>query len=71
VVIFDPNAEWTMTASALHMNTDLSPFEGWPVFGRVQTVLSRGEVIIRDGELVGKPGRGQRVHRALDPKWVH
>lgn len=66
LVIFDPNASWTMRASNLHMNTDFCPFEGWPVYGRVETVTSRGEYVIRDGELIGRPDHGQRIFRSLD-----
>jgi dihydropyrimidinase len=68
IVIFDPNVEWTMTAQSLHMNTDFCPFEGWKVIGRPETVLSRGQFVIRDGALVGKPGHGQRVFRQLDER---
>ena len=32
--------------------------------GDVETVLLRGEVIVEDGELVGKPGVGEFVPRA-------
>jgi dihydropyrimidinase len=70
LVIFDPEVAWTMSASTLHMNTDFCPFEGWPVYGRPQTVICRGEYVICDDELVGKPGWGQRVFRQLSLRWV-
>jgi len=54
-----------MSASTLHQNTDFCIFEGWPIQGKVETVISRGEYVIREGELVGRPGRGQRVFRKL------
>lgn len=65
IVIFDPNRQWTMTAENLHMNTDFCIYEGWPVQGAVETVLSRGAYVIRDEKLVGAPGRGRRVFRTL------
>ncbi|MFA5836833.1 MAG: dihydropyrimidinase [Bellilinea sp.] len=65
VVLFDPTQAWTMSASTLHQNTDFCIFEGWPIQGKVETVISRGEYVIRNGELVGRPGRGQRVFRKL------
>ncbi|MHB0965869.1 MAG: dihydropyrimidinase [Bellilinea sp.] len=65
VVLFDPNQTWTMSASTLHQNTDFCIFDGWPIQGKVETVISRGEYVIRKGELVGRPGRGQRVFRKL------
>jgi dihydropyrimidinase len=65
VVLFDPNTTWTMSAKTLHQNSDFCIFEGWPILGKVDSVLSRGEYVIRGGELVGEPGRGQRVFRKL------
>ena len=65
VVIFDPNQTWTMSAKTLHQNSDFCIFEGWPIRGKVEDVLSRGEYVIRGAELVGKPGRGRRVFRKL------
>jgi dihydropyrimidinase len=65
VVIFDPNQAWTMSAQNLHQNTDFCIFENWSIQGKVQDVLSRGEYVIRGGQLVGQPGRGRRVFRKL------
>ncbi|PKM73123.1 MAG: dihydropyrimidinase [Firmicutes bacterium HGW-Firmicutes-16] len=66
ICLFDPNIEWTMTASTLHMNTTFCPFEGERVVGKAKTVLCRGEVVLRDYELVGSPAHGQRVFRELE-----
>jgi dihydropyrimidinase len=65
VVIYDPAGVWTMTAASLHMNTDFCPFEGYQVRGHVEHVLSRGEYVVRSGELTAQPGRGRRVFRHL------
>lgn len=65
VLLFDPNVEWTMTADTLHMNTDFCPFEGKKVVGKAKTLLCRGEVVLRDYELVGSPEHGKRVFRKL------
>lgn len=59
VVIFDPGLRVTLTAERLHHNVDYTPYEGWEVQGYPRTVLSRGEVIVQDGEFSGKTGRGQ------------
>jgi dihydropyrimidinase len=66
IVLFDPDIEWTMTAKTLHMNTDFCPFEGKKVTGKPKTLLCRGEVVLRDYELVGSPKHGRRVFRKLD-----
>jgi len=39
-------------------------FEGFEIRGNARTVISRGEVIVEDGQFFGKPGRGQYVKRA-------
>lgn len=54
LVLFDPDAEWTIAADALHMATDFSPYEGLGVKGRVRTVLLRGAVALDGGLLLGE-----------------
>ncbi|MCS7240106.1 MAG: amidohydrolase family protein [Candidatus Bipolaricaulota bacterium] len=61
LVLLDPHAVWTIRAAGLHMATDFSPYEGFSVRGKVVGVLSRGEWIYRDGEILAKPGRGQFI----------
>src|SRR3954462_12127242 len=63
IVIFDPNAERTISASTHHMNVDYSCYEGWKVKGATKPVLSRGEVVIEEGKYVGKAGKGQFLKR--------
>jgi dihydropyrimidinase len=47
----------------LHDRTGYSPYAGRKITGWPMTVLRRGEVIVRDGELVGKPGSGKVLLR--------
>lgn len=61
LVLLDPNRSWTIHAKELHMATDFSPYEGFLVRGKIVGVLSRGEWIYRDGEILAQPGRGQFV----------
>lgn len=61
LVLLDPRARWTLRAQDLHMATDFSPYEGLPVQGRVVGVLSRGEWVYREGEVLARPGRGQFI----------
>jgi dihydropyrimidinase len=63
IVVFDPNGSTTWSAKTHHMNVDYNPYEGRTCKGAVETVLSRGEVVIEKGKLVAKPGRGQYVKR--------
>jgi dihydropyrimidinase len=59
VVIFDPERQVTLSAGTLHQNVDYCPYEGWVVQGYPVIVLSRGSVIVRNGEFVGRAGRGE------------
>jgi len=63
IVIFDPNVEMVISAETHHMRVDYNPYEGMKVKGVPTTVLSRGKVIVADGEFVGKPGQGKFLKR--------
>jgi dihydropyrimidinase len=63
IVIFDPNKEQTISAATHHMRVDYSAYEGWKVKGVTETVLSRGRVIVENGEFKGKNGDGQFLKR--------
>jgi dihydropyrimidinase len=63
IVIFDPDKEQTLSVETQHMNVDYSTYEGKRIRGVVETVLSRGRVVIEDGEYKGKPGDGQFLKR--------
>src|ERR687891_266935 len=63
IVIFDAEKEHTFGVEAEHMNVDYSSYEGWKVKGKVETVLSRGRVVIENGEHTGKAGDGQVLKR--------
>jgi dihydropyrimidinase len=64
IVLFDPGREVTITAEGLHQNCDYTPYEGMRVTGWPTMVLSRGEVIVREGRFVGRAGRGEYLKRA-------
>ena len=64
LVIWDPNAAYTISAATHHMRVDYSMFEGYQVRGNARTVLSRGEVIVDAGQFLGKAGRGNYLKRA-------
>jgi dihydropyrimidinase len=63
IVIFDPDKEQTLSVSTHHMNVDYSAYEGRRIKGVVETVLSRGKVVIENGEYRGKPGDGRFLKR--------
>jgi dihydropyrimidinase len=64
IVIWDPQADHTISASTHHMRVDYSMFEGFKVKGNAKLVMSRGEVLVDNGKYSGRPGRGQFIKRA-------
>ncbi len=63
IVIFDTEKEHTFTLEAQHMNVDYCAYEGKTVKGKVETVLSRGRVVIENGECLVDKGSGEFVKR--------
>jgi dihydropyrimidinase len=65
VVIWDPRRAKRLGVDTLHMRVDYSPFEGRVVPGSPSHVFSRGELIVKDDQWVGKAkhGRGQFLRR--------
>ncbi len=63
LVLWNPDADYTISASTHHMRVDYSMYEGFKVKGNAETVLSRGEVVVDRGQWFGKPGRGKFVKR--------
>ena len=61
VTIYDPNSPGTLHADDLHGKAGYTPFEGFPLRGRVKTTISRGEVVFQAGQVQGLPGRGRFV----------
>ena len=48
------------------MNMDYSAWEGFEIAGRVDTVVSRGTVVV-GGEYLGRKGHGRYLRRGLSP----
>lgn len=63
VVIFDPARTVTITRALLHENVDYTPYEGITVRGWPAVTLSRGTVLVHEGEFVGSPGHGRYLVR--------
>ncbi len=63
IVILDPQREVIIHNREMHENCDYTPYEGMPLLGYPQTVISRGDIIIEDGLFKAEPGRGQYLAR--------
>jgi dihydropyrimidinase len=63
LVVLDPGRPFRVTASAMESRSDFDPYEGYEARGWPVITISRGEVIMRDGQVLGKPGRGRLLSR--------
>ena len=68
IVIFNPTRKETISVHnpcMHHMRVDYNTYEGMQVTGLSETVISRGRVIVKDCEYVGRKGDGQFQKRGL------
>jgi dihydropyrimidinase len=65
ILVWDPEAKYTITAATQNMHTDYSIFEGFQVKGNARQVFSRGELVVEGGKFIGKVGRGRYLHREV------
>jgi dihydropyrimidinase len=66
IVIYDPAGHTSIGLEKTHhMNMDHSAWEGYEIDGHVDTVLSRGSVVVDAGSFLGRAGHGQFVKRGL------
>jgi dihydropyrimidinase len=80
IVVYDPNGHTSIgvgtdsdgrpTGRVHHMNMDYSAYEGYEIDGHVDTVLSRGRVIVDGNEYLGAPGHGQFLKRGLSQNLI-
>jgi dihydropyrimidinase len=66
VVVYDPAGRTEIGLHKTHhMNMDHSAWEGFEIDGHVDTVISRGKVIVDGGEYHGVKGHGHYLKRGL------
>jgi dihydropyrimidinase len=63
VVVWDPERRQSLSATALHMAVDHSPYEAMTVTGWPRLVFSHGRLVADDGEFVGEPSHGRFLTR--------
>ena len=66
IVVYDPAARQTLSAGTHHMNVDYSAYEGMEITGKVAVAISRGRVVVADGEFRGSAGHGSFLPRDLN-----
>lgn len=65
IVIYNPDRKRVISAATHHMDVDYSCYEGRTVQGASEVVMSRGTVVVRDGQFTGRKGHGRFIKRGL------
>jgi len=66
IVVYDPRGHTSIgVGKTHHMNMDHSAWEGFEIDGHVDTVLSRGRIIVDGDQYRGSKGDGQYIKRGL------
>jgi dihydropyrimidinase len=68
IVVFDPDASYTISADDNASIADHSLYEGMDVSGCVEKTLVRGTLVAEAGEVVADQGHGEFVERSV-PDW--
>lgn len=61
LVIYDPEKEFTVTNEAMHGDTDHTIWEGVKLKGYPEATYSRGRLVYKDGEFLGRRGYGKLI----------
>ena len=65
IVLYDPAAKTEISVDTHHMSMDYSAYEGYTIDGKVDTVMSKGRVLIEDDTYHGEKGHGAYLRRGL------
>jgi dihydropyrimidinase len=73
IIVLDPDARWTMAVEHIHMDVDYTCYEGTDVHGKIETVLSKGKVLMHpttttERSYPGKWRAGDEPHHTLDQR---
>ena len=59
LVIFDPNAVQMIEQATQHSQASYTAYEGRQILGRPVLTMQRGEILVKDGELLARSGQGR------------
>lgn len=68
IVVWDPQAKWTISAADQVQAVDYNPYEGLAVIGKAAVVFLNGEIAAEDGR-VTREKLGRYVHRGSAQFW--
>ena len=66
LVIFDPEKQIALSTETLHEKVDWTPYDGIELHGWPETTISRGNIIVENGEFRGRKGQGLFVARRFE-----
>jgi allantoinase len=61
ITLLDLDEEWTIDRRRLHSKATATPFDGWPVRGKVTHTIVNGQLVYDEGRILGTPGQGRFV----------
>lgn len=67
LVVWDPDAEETISAATLHGAADWSPFEGLRIAGRLLYTILRGQLLVDNGQFSGAGATGRLLRSRPRP----
>jgi dihydropyrimidinase len=67
IALIDTREARRLTRADFHV-ADYSPWQGWEVTAWPTTTILRGRPIVQNGVLLGSPGDGELVKRAIEPR---
>ncbi|MPM59449.1 L-hydantoinase [bioreactor metagenome] len=62
ITIVDMDKRWTVTHEEMHSKTKFTPFNGFELQGKPVMTIVMGQVVMADGEIVGRPGIAKMVN---------
>jgi dihydropyrimidinase len=63
LVVLDPKLRRTIDGRSMRSNAGYSVYDGREVYGWPRFTVSRGDIVLEDGQVVAEPGRGQWLRR--------
>jgi dihydropyrimidinase len=66
LVIFDPEKQITLSTETLHEKVDWTPYDGIELHGWPETTISRGTIVVENGEFRGRQGQGRFAARRFE-----
>jgi dihydropyrimidinase len=63
LVVMDPSLEKTISVADMHQAIDYTPWEGYSAKGWPVATIRRGELVVRDNEILAQAGSGRLMQR--------